>query len=320
MVLLSMTQTLLIGSIAIGKNEECTNAIKNIIIDIIPLVYTHCFDSQIHYNAKYNQSDDKIDIITCNHAMTLDFAIYVSILRQFDNRDVYFVVKRDIIFIPGGGFNLCVGPDIKLNRKLEEDKTNIINSVKKIKTGIIIIMPEGTRFTPDKQKLAKQYSIDNNLPIFKNTLFPKMKGLYLISQILNKNNKLGKIIDFSIIIENIRHKPGYMKDLLTKPLGNTFSVVRTYDIPKQYLNSYAKFKKWFLKLWQKKDNILDNYKNKYEYKILKPQLKSYNYMIIIVMITLFIYLVIYSNGLFIPLSFIASYIITGVYYTKIKKQ
>ena len=112
-----------------------------------------------------------------------------------------------------------------------------------------------------------------------------------------------------------------MKDLLTKPLGKTFSVIRTYDIPTKYLNDYEKFKKWFLKLWQKKDNILDNMlnPNKYDYDILKPELKSKDYMIIIVMITLFIYLTMHSNGLFLPLSFLLSYIITAIYYFKIKK-
>jgi hypothetical protein len=69
------------------------------------------------------------------------------------------------------------------------------------------------------------------------------------------------------------------------------------------------FKKWFLKLWQKKDNILDNIKN-YDYEILKPQIKSYEYMIIIIMIILFTYLTMHS--FFLPLSFIASYIICAI--------
>ena len=319
-ILLSMTQTLLLGSILIGMNNQTTNIVKNVIISLMPLVYTYCFDSPINYNAKYNPSD-KVDILISNHTTTMDFVVYLSLLRQFDNRDVYFVLKRDVIFIPGGGFTLCVGPDIKLNRKLEDDQENIINSVKKMKSGIIIIMPEGTRFTPEKQELAKKYSIDNNLPVFKNTLFPKMKGIYLISKILNENNKLGKIIDFSIIVENFHLKTARMKDLLTKPLGKTFSVIRTYNIPIKYLDNYEKFKKWFLKLWQKKDNILDNICNapNYDYMILKPELKSKDYMIMIIMITLFIYLIMHSNGLFLPLSFIVSYIITAIYYFKIKK-
>jgi hypothetical protein len=191
-----------------------------------------------------------------------------------------------------------------------------------MKSGIIIIMPEGTRFTPEKQELAKKYSIDNNLPVFKNTLFPKMKGIYLISKILNENNKLGKIIDFSTIVENFHLKTARMKDLLTKPLGKTFSVIRTYNIPIKYLDNYEKFKKWFLKLWTKKNNILNNMLDpcNYNYMILKPELKSKDYMIMIIMITLFVYLIMHSNGLFLPLSFIVSYIITAIYYFKIKKS
>lgn len=311
-VLLSMTQTVLLGSILLGLNNQCTNMIKNIIISIMPLIYTYCFDSVIHYNAQYNATD-KVDIIVSNHTTTIDFAVYLSLLRQFDDRDVYFLLKRDVIFIPGGGFNLCVGPDIKLHRKLEDDKENIINCVKKIKSGIIILMPEGTRFTPEKQILAQQYSKENNYPIFKNTLFPKMKGLWIIANILYNNNKLGKIIDFSTIVENFHREKAYMKDILMKPLGRTFSVIRTYAIPVKYLNDYDKFKKWFLRLWEKKDNILENI-NTYNYTKLKPELTSYNYMIIIVMVTLFIYLATHSNMLFLPASFFASYIITIICY------
>jgi 1-acyl-sn-glycerol-3-phosphate acyltransferase len=102
-ILLSMTQTLLLGSILIGMNNQCANLVKNIIISMMPLVYTYCFDSPIHYNAKYNPSD-KVDILISNHTQTMDFIVYLSLLRQFDNRDVYFVLKRDVIFIPGGGF------------------------------------------------------------------------------------------------------------------------------------------------------------------------------------------------------------------------
>jgi 1-acyl-sn-glycerol-3-phosphate acyltransferase len=307
-ILLSITQTLLLGSMLIGMNNQCANIVKNIVFSLMPLVYTYCFESPLHYNAKYNPSD-KVDILISNHTTTIDFAIYVSILREFDNRDIYFVLKRDIIFIPGGGFTFCVGLDIKLNRKLEEDQENIINSVKKIKSGIIIIMPEGTRFMPEKQVLAQQYSKENNYPVFKNTLFPKMKGIYLIAKILNENNKLGKILDFSTIVEKFHLKTARMKDLLTKPLGKTFTVVRTYNIPTKYLDDYNMFKKWFLKLWQKKDNILDNIKN-YDYEILKPQIKSYEYMIMIIMIILFTYLTMHS--FFLPLSLIASYIICAI--------
>jgi 1-acyl-sn-glycerol-3-phosphate acyltransferase len=316
-VLISLSQTLLLGSLLIGKYNECTSMIKNIGVNILEIVYTYCFKSTIHYNAQYNPSD-KVDILISNHTTTMDFIVYLSLLRQFDNRDFYFVLKRDVIFVPGGGFSLCVGPDIKLNRKLEDDHKNIVHSVKKMKSGIIIIMPEGTRFTPEKQKLAQQYSKDNNYPIFKNTLFPKMKGIYLIAKILNENNKLGKIIDFSTIIENYHLKTGYMTDLFKKPLGNTYSVIRTYNIPTNKLNDYNIFKKWFIKLWQKKDNILDNMRNTLDYKILKPELKSYNYMIIIVIITLFMYLTMHSNMMYLPLSFLTSYIITAVYYFKIK--
>jgi hypothetical protein len=180
-------------------------------------------------------------------------------------------------------------------------------------------MPEGTRYTPAKFKAAQQYSIENNLPVLKNTLYPKMKGLYIITNILKKNNKLGNIIDFTIQVENFKNQQAYMDVLLTKNFGKTFSIINSYNIPNEILDDYDIFKEWFLStIWIKKNLLLDNIQNtsEHNYKELIPKLKYHQYFIIIVSITLFIYLLTHMNGLFIPISFAFSYFITLTNYNK----
>jgi 1-acyl-sn-glycerol-3-phosphate acyltransferase len=320
-LVISISQTICLGSYLFGKKEEGANIAKDIIISFIPYIYTYGFESKILYNGNYNASN-KVDIVISNHINTIDFTIYLSLIRLFDSRPIYFLFKKSIVFIPGSGFILGSGYDVKMNRKMEDDEENINNSISKIKEGIIILMPEGTRFTPDKYVEAQKYSKDNNLPVFKNTLFPKMKGVYTISNILKKNGVLGNIIDFTIQIENFKNTKCYMDKIMTKNLGNTFSIINTYSIPEKVLNSYDTFKKWFLiKIWMKKDIILETIQDTKlnEYKELVPNMKGYEYFIIIICVTLFFYFATHTNGLSIPISLLITYSMMYVLYRKSKK-
>jgi hypothetical protein len=149
-----------------------------------------------------------------------------------------------------------------------------------------------------------------------------MKGVYTISNILKKNGVLGNIIDFTIQIENFKNTKCYMDKIMTKNLGNTFSIINTYSIPEKVLNSYDTFKKWFLiKIWMKKDIILETIQDTKlnEYKELVPNMKGYEYFIIIICVTLFFYFATHTNGLSIPISLLITYSMMYVLYRKSKK-
>ena len=320
-LVISISQTITLGSYLFGNKEEGANIAKDIIISFLPYLYTYGFDSKILYQGNYNLTNNKVDIIISNHINTIDFTIYLSLIRLFDHRPIYFLFKKTILFIPGSGFILGSGNDIKMNRKLEDDIDNINVSISKIKEGIIILMPEGTRYTDDKFKAAQKYSKNNNLPIFNNTLFPKMKGLFVISNILKKNDRLGNIIDFTIEIEKFKKKKTYMDIMMTKKLGKTFCIINSYNIPEIVLNNYNNYKEWFLStVWIKKDKALDIIQTIDNYKEFVPKMKGYEYFILIICITLFFYLAFHTNGLFIPLSLLLTYIMMYSTFRKLKNN
>ena len=321
LLLFSISQAICLGSYLFGKKEEGTDIAKDIIISILPYLYIYGFDSKILYTGTYNSSN-KVDIVISNHINTIDFIVYLSLIRLFDSRPFYFVLKKQLIFVPACGFILGSGKDIKINRKIEDDEENINDSISKIKEGIIILMPEGTRFTPEKYADAQKYSKDNNLPIFKNTLFPKMKGLYTISNILKKNGVLGNIIDFTIQIKNFKNTKCYMDKLITQKLGNTFCIINTYNIPEKALYNYDNFKRWFVnKIWIKKDIILETIQDTKlnKYNELIPNMKGYEYFIIIICITFYLYVAQHTNGLSIPFFLLISYIMMYTVYKKLRK-
>jgi 1-acyl-sn-glycerol-3-phosphate acyltransferase len=310
--LLSVSQTITLSSNFLNNKYMGASISKDIVFILASYVYKYGFDSNIYYKGDYNISN-KVDILISNHINTFDFCNYLSLIKKFDYRPIYFIFRKDIVFFPGIGFMFNTDKDIKMNRNFDDDIDNINKYINEINEGIIIIMPEGTRFTPEKLKLAQEYSKNNNLPIFKNILFPKMKGLYTILYILKKNNKLGNIIDITLEVENLKHKKAHIDTLLTTDFGDTFNIINTYSVPTNILNNYNDFKNWFINtIWIKKDLLLENIQDKnihnyieYDYKI-----KHYEYLILIICISLFLYMVYYTNGLFIPYSLLISYFIT----------
>ena len=318
--IISFSQTLLLSSYLIGGQSNTGDLIKNVMYSVCPLLYTKGFNSPIYYSGNYNKTD-KIDVIVSNHISSIDFIIFTSLIRRYDDRNIYILLKKDIIFTPGLGFIMLSALDIKLNRKIEDDKNNIITTLKKIKSGIIVIMPEGTRYTPEKYKSSQEHSISNNLHVFKNILYPKMKGLWTICNILTKENKMGNIIDMTIMIENLRRKQGNIKQVLTTEFGNTYGIINSYTLPNNIVSMileqndktedvYDTFKTWFIDIWKKKDNILDFNTHEFIYSKLNTELKSSEYILLVFIVTLLIYLTLHTSGMYLVYSFGISYIIT----------
>ena len=316
---LSFSQIFVLGSYIGGQKMAIQSSIiaQNVLINTLPYIYQNGFNSTIYYSGIYNKIDktDKIDIVIGNHINAIDFSIYASIIKQYDTRDIYIVYKNDIIYIPGSGFILGSSLDIKMSRKFNDDKYTIINTLKQIKNGIIIIFPEGVRYKDIKQKQSHQFSKDNNLHVFKNILYPKMKGLWLIISCLNEVNKLGNVIDITVLLTNYRNKECTTYKLFTTEIGNTFGVISSYTIMKNNFNDYNMFKLWFLDIWIKKDNILDIIYTKDDiniYKTLNADIPMSSYILLILVTSIFIYLMSKSKGLYLPISLVITYLITVI--------
>ena len=311
---ISLSQILVLGSYVFKKDNEMANVSKNIISSLSHTIYKNGFNSPIYNSGEYKATTN-IDVIIGNHISSIDFMILISLIRQHDDRDIYCLIKKNLIFTPGFGFIALSALDIKLNRKIEDDTNNIIKSLRKIKSGVIIILPEGTRYDPKKYRESCSYSRENNLTVYRNTLYPKMKGLYKICEILTNENRMGNIIDMTIMIENLKNKKAHIPQVLSTNLGNTFGILTTYKPPNQHnLASYDNFKSWFLPIWDNKDKILDNINTVNDsniYTIVKTKLKSSEYILLVFIVSLFLYLL-NSNPKYILYSFIITYLIAFV--------
>jgi 1-acyl-sn-glycerol-3-phosphate acyltransferase len=247
------------------SNKSMINYIRKLLQSLSTYILDNS-DIKIYLsnNEKLNFIDNKfINIIICNHKSSLDFIILLTILEQLKINNFTFVLKKSINFIPGLGVITFSNDDIKLDRNWNLDKKNLDNQLDNINdNNYIIIFPEGTRFNKNLLLSGKQYSIDNNYPVYNNLLVPKSKGLFYIINYLNKRNKLGKIYDFSLIFPDFMNESIYLNNLFTKSIKSIYINIRELSLPNN-LNTISDvdFKNWLLFEWENKDILISNYKN-----------------------------------------------------------
>jgi 1-acyl-sn-glycerol-3-phosphate acyltransferase len=299
-LLLSYGQTI----IPILNFKNISNDVLMNLIDILLPIYKYSFNSNVYTAGNYIKSN-KIDIVVMNHINTLDFIPHLSTIRHYDKRKIYFIAKKQITNIPIFGDYFIGDNTLLLERSFEKDKDNIKKFVEKINSGIIYIYPEGTRFNLKKLKKAQEYSEKNNLHKFNNSLYPKMKGLYTITNILHENNKMGNIISITGVVENFINKNAYIKTIITKKLGNTYTMIYTYKTP--HIKKYEEFKEWFLNVWHIKNMNIENYNN-FEYNEIEPKVNTSIYILSLFVLFLFFYLIKKTKGIYIIAGIIISFI------------
>ena len=254
--------------------------------------YTKGLRSNIYYTGDYIKSD-KIDIFIGNHFNYFDFMPLMSIIKSFDDKEIFFLYSSYVDNVPVIGRGFKYSKNIGLKKTLIEDKEPLINFIKNVKKGIIYIYPEGTRVTTKKLINSKKYSLKNNLDQYDYVLYPKMKGLHLIINELKKHNKLGNLIDVTLKVHKLKMNEIHIKNIFYKDIGNSYCQIKTYE--PEPIEDYDKFKKWFLQIWDEKDKFLKNYKT--EYKFLKLKQDSNNLVILqnnlIIFVMLNIFYIIY---------------------------
>ena len=240
----------------IKEEKIINNIIRQSFQMLSSYLVEYVFNSKIYYNENIIQTEGKIDILLANHNNIFDGFLILHILKCMDISKWVCVGKKELMYIPGLGLNFLFDDHIKLSRKWEEDKLTLEKQLDNIKEGLIIIFPEGTRFSLDKLKEGQEFSKNNNYPIYDNLLVPKSKGLLTIINYLKKINKFGKIYDLSIIYEKF-HKSESTNIKLLEDIDNIYLIMRELELD---FDSEDNFKTWLLNIWKDKDILFNYYK------------------------------------------------------------
>lgn len=297
-ILLSLNN-LFIASHFINKQKIISKFLVNETLNILPHLYTNLLNGHIYNNGEYKKTNN-VDIIISNHINFIDWAPIISTIRQHDDRYIYIIMKKGIKHeypIAGGLLKNC---SILLTRNYEEDKHILTKLTSIISNSIILIFPEGTRYNKLAHLKSIEYSLKNNLPVMTKTLYPKMKGLYHIISELKMQNKLGNLIDCTLIMDKVIGKNDNADELFKHKKITTYVIINSYNIPD--IKDYDIFKQWFIKKWFIKNNIIENF-SEYKYEKIDPSCRKSFIMLIFLLFLITVYLFRYHPILYLFLIF-----------------
>jgi 1-acyl-sn-glycerol-3-phosphate acyltransferase len=279
------------------KNDYLIKLVKKLsqTLTVFALIYgfkSEFYITNTQQNVKelINQNPNLVDIIICNHITTIDFLIILVYLRYLGITSPNFIMSYKVNYIVGFGLVMYANPDIKVFRNWELDQDNMRKQIGKFnkntshKKQVLIIFPEGTRFTEAKFKTAQEFSKSKGIPVYDNLLVPKARGLWFLINSFKKVNKLGRVWDLTLTIPSMLGKSAYIKDLIGKPIGPVYGTIKELKLDFNY-EDLEIFKIWLFKNWQVKDNFMKYYKN-FIYKKLHFDNSKYKHLAIISLVCL----------------------------------
>ena len=151
----------------------------------IKYYYAHCyllilklFGVKIYING--NLSEKRMLWIS-NHRSKFDGLLVQSVLCAAGSNAIA-VVKKSISFIPlfGSFGNHSKSIFIQRERSEAEKVLSDHSCRSQTKNRSILVFPEGATMSPNSKQRSDEYSLKNNLPIFKNVLLPRKTGFDII--------------------------------------------------------------------------------------------------------------------------------------------
>jgi len=266
-----------------------------------------------------NQNTDLVDIVICNHITTIDFLIVVSYLKYLGITSTNILLNYKVKNLLGIGLVAYANTDIKVFRNWELDQDNILKQIGKFnnnvssKKEVLIIFPEGTRYTKDKFDIAQNFSKSKGIPVYDNLLVPKARGLWFLINNFKKANKLGRVWDITLTVPSILGKSGYIQDLIGKPVGPVYGTIKELNLDINY-EDLDIFKSWLFKNWKNKDYFMQYYKN-FIYKKLHFNNTKNKHLVIIALVCLIFSLLLGSKygRYYLIISLLISYIMIIFY-------
>lgn len=273
------------------SNNSIIQFVKKLGQTLTTLILLHGFKMEPYLNnndigKKMNMNPELVDVIICNHMSEIDWVIVLAYLEHFKIDSYNLVLRKGLIYWPGLGLIVYSNKDILLDRNWELDQKHLTKQINCIqptgKKEVILIFPEGTRINNNKLILAQKYSKESNIPIFNNLLVPKFKGIYTIINVLASKQMLGRIWDITLIAPKYMRTSFDISDMMGSFFGPIYADIRELTLESNFQNLET-FKLWFIKNWQIKDSIIDNYKEKSFEKL--EYNTNYNHLIYITIIS-----------------------------------
>lgn len=200
---------------------------------------------------------NKVDVMIVNHISTVDFIVILDYLYDHGFSNYHFVLKKEIVCVPGIGQLMYFGENVIVQRNWRLDTKTIWNDLDSIPNGgLLILFPEGTRMSEEKLQASKKYCFDNGIPMYNHLLVPKTKGAWFILNYLKSQCRLGSLYDMTLHANNFQQKKNMFFSNILQGIGRVGFHIRKLDtsnLPVEHIP----FQEWFRKIWKEKDQLFE---------------------------------------------------------------
>jgi len=172
------------------------SCIKNNLFNIMDFISEPSFKKVCEYNNRDislspSNNEGKIDVYIMNHISFLDMLVAYYSARQ---KKSAFVAGHALKKL--SGFDVFDKTVFEIGKGLTKEDVSTkfveyINNYEDLE--LVGLSPEGNILTRENYQKSVDYCVKNNIPIFKNVLYPRFVAFNGIISALRKTNKLGKI-------------------------------------------------------------------------------------------------------------------------------
>ncbi|KAF7489856.1 1-acyl-sn-glycerol-3-phosphate acyltransferase gamma [Sarcoptes scabiei] len=221
-------------------------------------------------------SESKPMICLMNHTFEIDWVIAwlaVDYYQKLGNAKSF--VKKSLRWIPIIGWSWIFGEFTFLERNLEKDSKNIIESLTKFlqfeHPVSLLCFAEGTRFTKTKHENSMKFAQERHLPILKHHLLPRPRGFHLCVKTFQEQKADVYIAQIQLRFSRDSH-PTFMKLLRGEKLKADM-FVKIFSINEVPCETEQATTDFLYSLYQNQDQLADYYEQNESFPGLKCKIE-----------------------------------------------
>lgn len=196
-------------------------------------------------------------LVTMNHTGEIDWLVGFSLVDRSLMLGSMRAVAKDVTkFIPGFGWSFYFTGWIFVKRVSSKDLDHIAREAKRLSQSpaqfALAILPEGTRFTPEKHQLSIAVATKKGLPIFTHHLLPRTRGFHTLVTALRDDPLLEYIVDITVVTPDT----ATVSAMLSGDEIFCDVMLAFYPIASVPVGSEEESSEWLYQMFREKDRVV----------------------------------------------------------------
>lgn len=202
---------------------------------------------------------EKNVLIIANHRTEVDWMYLWNLaLRKGCLGYIRYVLKSSLMKLPIFGWGFHVFEFIPVERRWEVDEQvmrQMLSTFSNRQDPLwLAVFPEGTDFTNEKCRKSQKFANENGLPVLKNLLLPKTRGLHTCLEVLR--GSLDAVYDITIAYKN--NCPTFMDNVFGVEPSEVHMHLRRIPV-EEIPFSDSEIAPWLMDAFQLKDQLLTDF-------------------------------------------------------------